>query len=392
LSFRALYFLTYIISTYIRIRLKPVMRRIYNDIIDNIIALRIAIAFAILVVVFFIGSVGYHLIEDMGFFEGFYMTFITITTIGFAEMKTLSMGGRIFTMILFVMGIGVISYIASQTTQLIFESEIFRRRAMKKELEKMDQHYILAGYGRIGHRIAEVLKQADIPIVVIENRESSIQRLQDDKLLYVEGDAQNESVLKEAGIERSKGLICTLSSDQDNVFVTLVARELNSDIFILVRTNQHQNTRKILRAGANKVISPYEIGADRMANVILRPNVDQFMDRILGGTSQDHVFDEVKISEGSELAGKTLAEAQIRQKYFVVIIAIIPANKEKIRFNPGSDDKINVGDSLIVLGDIQRIRKLREEGCKDFRTLKERVSKHDFMNQVNSQQSNPQSA
>jgi voltage-gated potassium channel len=327
----------------------------------------------------------------MGFFEGFYMTFITITTIGFAEMKSLSVGGRIFTMLLFVMGIGVISYIASQTTQLIFESEIFRKRAMKKQLEKMDQHYILAGYGRIGHRIAEVLKRAEIPIVVIENRDSSIRRLQEDKMLYVEGDAQDEAVLKDAGIQRAKGLICTLSSDQDNVFVTLVGRELNQDIFILVRTNQHQNTKKILRAGANKVISPYEIGADRMANVILRPNVDQFMDRILGGASQDHVFDEVKIFEGSELAGKTLSEAKIRQKYFVVIIAIIPESKEKIRFNPGSDDKISVGDSLIVLGDIQRIKQLREEGCKDFRTLKERVSKHNFIKHINSQQRNTQS-
>lgn len=367
------------------------MNRFYNDVIDNIIALRIAIALSILVIVFFVGSLGYHFIEGMRFFDGFYMTFITITTIGFTELTELSEAGRILTMVVFVMGIGVISYIASQTTQLIFESEIFRRRAMKKQLDRMEQHYIVAGYGRIGHRIAEVLQDADIPIVVIENRESSIERIREDKLLYVEGDAQNESILKEAGIERAKGLICTLSRDQDNVFVTLISRELNPDIFILVRTNEHQNTKKILRAGANKVISPYEIGADRMANVILRPHVDQFMDRILGGTTQDHVFDEVKVFEGSDLAGKTLSEAQIRQKYFVVIIAIIADNKDNIRFNPGSDDKISVGDSLIVLGDVERIKHLREEGCEDFRTLEERVSKHNFMKHVNSQQSDIQS-
>lgn len=364
------------------------MDRFYNDIIDNIIAFRIAIALCILIIVFLIGSSGYHFIEDMGFFDGLYMTFITITTIGFTELTDLSTAGRVFTMVIFVLGIGVISYIASQTTQLIFESEIFRRRAMKKQLEKMEQHYIVAGYGRIGHRIAEVLQDAHIPIVVIENRQSSIERIRNDKLLYVEGDAQDESVLKEAGIERAKGLICTLSRDQDNVFVTLIGRELNPEIFILVRTNEHQNTKKILRAGANKVISPYEIGADRMANVILRPNVDQFMDRILGGTTQDHVFDEVKIFEGSELAGKTLSEAQIRQKYFVVIIAIIPEDKDDILFNPGRDDVISVGDSLIVLGDVERIKHLREEGCEDFRTLEERVSKHDFMKHINSHQSN----
>lgn len=364
------------------------MNRFYNNIIENIIALRIAIALSILLFVFLIGSIGYHIVEGMALFDGFYMTFITITTIGFSEIKNLTTAGRILTMVVFVMGIGVISYIASQTTQLIFESEIFRKRAMKKQLERMEQHYIVAGYGRIGHRIAEVLKNADIPIVVVENRESSIERIKEDKLLYVEGDAQDENVLLEAGIERAKGLICTLSRDQDNVFVTLIGRELNPDIFILVRTNQHQNTKKILRAGANKVISPYEIGADRMANVILRPHVDKFMDRIVGGATQDHVFDEVKVFEGSDLAGKTLSEAEIRQKYFVVIIAIIPHDSENIRFNPGSDDKITVGDSLIVLGDVDRIKHLREEGCKDFRTLEERVSKHDFMKHMDSQRSN----
>ncbi|PAU95164.1 potassium transporter TrkA [Aliifodinibius salipaludis] len=368
------------------------MFRFYDDIIDSIIVVRITIAISILVVVFIVGSLGYHFIEGMQFFDGFYMTFITITTIGFAELTNLSQGGRILTMVLFVMGIGVISYIASQTTQLIFESEIFRLRAMKKQLKKMERHYIIAGYGRIGHRIAEVLQDANISVVVIDNRESSIERIKDDKLLYVDGDAQDEDVLKEAGIERAKGLVCTLSRDQDNVFTTLIARELNPELFILVRTNHHHNTKKIKRAGADKVISPYEIGADRMANVILRPNVDQFMDQILGGTTQDHVFDEVKIFEGSDLADKTLAEAQIRQKYFVVIIAIIPEDQQNIRFNPGSDDKISVGDSLIVLGDIERIKHLREEGCEDFRTLEERVSNYDFINEINTSEKNIQSA
>ncbi|MFH5831411.1 potassium channel family protein [Halalkalibaculum sp. DA3122] len=356
------------------------MRNIYNDIINNIVAFRILGATGILCIIFLVGSAGYHLIEGMDFFDGFYMTFITITTIGFSELQNLSNAGRVHTMALFVMGIGVISYIASQTTQLIFESEIFRKRAMKKQLEKMENHYIICGYGRIGHRIGQVLRDADIPIVVVENRDTSIDRIKEDRLLYVEGNAQEENVLIEAGIERAKGLICTLSRDQDNVFVTLIARELNEDIFILVRTNQRSNTKKILRSGANKVISPYEVGADRMANVILRPHVDQFMDKILGGTTQDHIFDEVKVFEGSDLAGKTLSEARIREKYFVVIIAIIPeGDASRIKFNPGSSDSIEVGDSLVVLGDVDRIEQLRESGCDDTRTLEERVSRHDYI-------------
>ena len=353
-----------------------------NNFIDNIISLRIVIASGILAFIFGFGTLGYHFIEQMSFFDGFYMTFITITTIGFSELKNLSDMGRILTMFLFVMGIGVISYIASQTTQLLFESELFRKRTMEKQLRKMQNHYIVCGYGRIGHRIAQVLKEANIPIVVVENRGTSIERIKEDNLLYVEGNAQEESVLKEAGVESAKGLICTLSRDQDNVFVTLIARELNEDIFILVRTNERKNSKKILRSGANKVLSPYEIGAERMANVILRPHVDQFMDRILGGATQDHVFDEVTIFEGAELAGKTLSEAGIRQKYFVVIIAIVPPDRNQIRFNPGSDDKINVGDSLIVLGDISRIKELRENGCNDFRSLSERVSKHNFLRDI----------
>lgn len=366
----------------------PVMKKLFNNIVDNILAKRIAIATGILLIVFFIGSLGYHHIEGVGYFEGFYETFITITTIGYSELKDISRAGRVLTMVVFVVGIGVISYIASQTTQLIFESEIFKQRAMRKQLEKIEDHYIVAGYGRIGHRIAEDLEEANIPLVIVENRDSSIERIEDEGLIYVDGNAQNEDVLREAGINRARGLVCALSSDQDNVFVTLVARELNTEIFILVRTNEHNNTKKILRAGANKVISPYEVGADRMANVILRPHVDQFMDRIRTDEGQDHIFDEVKISDGSELAGKTLAEADIRQDFFVVIIAIISDDNGSIQFNPGSNDELSMGDSLIVLGDVSRIKHLREEGCKDYRTLEERVSKHDFMKHVNFQRSN----
>lgn len=358
------------------------MRGFYSDFFNDIITLRITVALSILIVVFILGSVGYHLVEGMAFFDGFYMTFITITTIGFAELQNLSNSGRVLTMLLFVMGIGVISYIASQSTQLLFESKLFRKRAMRKQLRKMENHYIICGYGRIGHRIAEVLSQARIPLVVVENREGGIKRIRDDGLLYVAGDAQEEETLRQAGIRRAKGLICALSRDQDNVFVTLIAREISDELFILVRTNEHKNMKKIMRAGANKVISPYEIGADRMANVILRPHVDQFINSILGGATQDHVFDEIKIFEGSELAGKTLSEARIRQKYFVVVIAIAPADGEEVLFNPGSEDRIHVGDSLIVLGDVDRIRKLKEEGCKDHRSLAERASGHDLLSEI----------
>ncbi len=348
------------------------MRGFYSYSVENPAVVRISTATAVLFIIFIIGSVGYQYLEEMSWFEGFYMTFITISTIGFSELKKLSVEGRLFTIIVFVMGIGVISYIASQTTQLLFESKLFFKRAMRKQLQKMEDHYIICGYGRIGHRIAEDLKVADLPLVIVENRDSSIERIKRDKLTYVEGDAQDEESLLDAGIMKAKALICTLSSDQDNVFTTLLARELRPDIFILVRTNEKKNRRKILRAGANKVISPYDIGADRMANVILRPNVDQFIEKMTRGDQQDHTFEEVLIGEDSAISGKTLAEINVRSIYSVLIIAILPKDSG-MNFNPGSNTIINSGDSMIILGDPGKIQKFRTEVCKDFRSLSERA-------------------
>lgn len=346
---------------------------------DNPGLKNIVTASFIMLIIFTLGSTGYHFIEDMTWFEGLYMTFITISTIGFTELQTLSNEGRVFTMMIFVTGIGVISYIASQTTQLIFEGEIFYKRAMQKRLEKMEQHYIICGYGRIGHRIAEVLKDAGLPLVVVENRASSIERLKNDKMPFIEGDAEDESTLLSAGIKKAQSLICTLSSDQDNVFTTLLARDLNPDLFILVRTNENANRNRVLRAGADKVISPYEIGADRMANVILRPHVDEFVDSITKYTMQDHTFDEALIVEGSVLDGKSLAQINLRTQYGVLIIAIIP-NGGTIQFNPDSSSQINVGDSLILIGDLKQIDKFRREVCNDTRPLAERTRNAEKIN------------
>lgn len=348
------------------------MQRVFNLQAEKKATLKIGIAFLVLISIFIFGSIGYHLIENFSWFEGFYMTFITISTIGFTEIRNLSVEGRIFTVVVFIMGIGVISYIASQSTQLLFESELFFKRAMEKQLEKMENHYIICGYGRIGHRIAQDLKDADLPVVIVENRQSSIERIQRDKLAYVDGDAQDEESLLKAGIIEAKGLICTLSSDQDNVFTTLLARELRPDIFILVRTNETKNQRKILRAGANKVVSPYDIGADRMANVILRPNVDQFLDKMTRNEDQDHTFEEVMVAPDSVLTNKSLAEINLRSKYSVLIIAIIK-NEGAVNFNPSSETVIEAGNSMIILGDPSKIKDFRIEVCKDTRTLSERA-------------------
>ena len=348
------------------------LKKLQKYSVENAATIRIMLATGFLGMVFLLGSVGYHLIEDISLFDGFYMTFITITTIGFREVINLSLEGRILTVVVFVLGIGVITYIASQTTQLIFESELFFERVMNKRIQKMKDHYIVCGYGRIGHRIAQDLRQADLPVVVVENRESSIDRLKRDQFDYVAGNAQDEDSLISAGIKDAKALICSLSSDQDNVFTTLVAREIRPDIFILVRTNENKNRRKVLKAGADKVISPYEIGADRMANVILRPNVDKFLEKMTSGDHQDHTFEEVQISDQSDVIGKSLVDINVRNKYSVLIIAIISENGS-IDFNPGGNTVLYDGDSLIVLGDQDKIDFFRETVCQDDRSMSERA-------------------
>ena len=345
---------------------------LYSSIVQNRASKHIVIASLLLFFIFVFGTIGYHYIEGMNFFDGLYMTFITISTIGFTEIKSLSVAGRIFTMAIFVMGIGIISYIASQTTQLLFESELFLSRAMKKKLQKLNEHYIICGYGRIGHRIAHVLSDAGLPIVIVENRDFSIDRIENDNFLYVKGNAQEEQALLEAGITHAKALICSLSSDQDNVFTTLLARDLNPDLYVMVRANENTNRKRILRAGADKVISPYDIGADRMANVILRPKVEQFIDKMTHHDEQDHTFDEVMVHEGAALAGNTLAGIDLRSKYNLLIIAIIPT-EGRIKFNPKSDTIIEVGDTLVTLGESKMITSFREEMCHDNRSYAERA-------------------
>ncbi len=347
--------------------------QLYSKLVENPALKNIGIATCLMLIIFLIGTLGYHYIEEMSFFDGLYMTFITISTIGFTEIHKLSIVGRIFTMGIFVVGIGVISYIATQTTQLLFESELFLSRAMKKKLDQLNDHYIVCGYGRIGHRIAKVLQDADLDVVIIENSDDSIQQIEHDHHLYVKGNAQEEETLLEAGLTRAKALVCTLSNDSDNVFTTLLARDLCNDIYILVRSNENVNRSRILRAGADKVISPYDIGADRMANVILRPRVEQFIEKMTHDDEQDHTFDEVLVNEGSPMANKNLLEVNIRSKYQVLVIAIIP-NEGKIIFNPKSTQTILPGDSLVILGELGTINNFREEMCMDKRSLAERAN------------------
>lgn len=323
----------------------------------------LVIASAFLIGLLGIGMLGYSYIEDWTLSDGLFMTFITLTTIGFGEVHELSDAGRILTILIGLSGIGTVAFIATRSAQILLTGQRLKQRHLMQTINKLSDHYVLCGYGRIGKRIADDLRRNGVPFVVIETDDSKIEWLKNSNVMYVDGDAEEEESLEAAGVARARGIILTLPEDSVNVFVTLIAREINPDIFILARTNKHGNMRKLLRAGADKVVSPYEIGADRMAQVILRPTVDRFMEKVLHTEALNLDMEEVMVNKGSALAGKSLAESNLRKNFDAIVVSIMDGKTLEMKFNPDANDCINAGDTLIVLGSREMIGKLRKDGC-----------------------------
>ena len=323
----------------------------------------IALASLLLFVLLVVGTIGYVLIEGWSLMDGLYMTFITLTTIGFREVDTLSNGGRLFTITIGLIGIGSVAFIATRSVQYLVNTQYLRERRMKRRIDDLKDHYVLVGYGRVAQRIANDLSRAGRPFVVIDRSGEAVEALEAKHLLYVRGDAEEEETIVEAGIGDARGMILTLPEDSANVFVTLMARELNPDLFILARTNNLRNQRKLLHAGANKVLSPDEIGADRMAQVILRPHVDRFMEQVLRTGALGLQMEEVRIRDGAPLAGKSLAESNFRQQFDAVVVAVIDEESGNMQFNPSAETRLKPGDVLIVLGSQDMISRLETVGC-----------------------------
>ena len=323
----------------------------------------ILLASLALLVLFVVGTSGYAVIEGWTWMDGLYMTFITLSTIGFQEIHTLSDTGRLFTLGLGITGIGLLTFVVARAAQLLLASERLRERRIMKRIDELSDHYVICGYGRVGQRLAEDLEQAKRPFVVVDMADKEIARLREEQHLHVQGNAEEEETLQDAGIERARGLILALPEDSSNVFVALTARELNPDLFILARTVDHDNRSKLLNAGVDKVIAPSEVGADRMAQVVLRPNVDEFMEQVLHAGALTLQIDEVKVHPSAPLAGQTLAESNFRQQFEAIVIGIIDAETGKMTFNPSPSERIQAGDILIVLGDSAPITTLREKIC-----------------------------
>ena len=306
---------------------------------------------ALLVGLLVAGSLGFVWLEGWNFFDALYMTVTTLSTVGYGEIHPLTRLGRLYNMVLILGGMGVLFYIVGSLARVLLEGElqaVFGRRKLIKHIKRLKNHYLLCGFGRIGEIIARQLKDRGLALVVIESDPALLAHLEASGYYFISGDATREEVLIEAGIERAKGLISVVSSDAANVYVVLTARSLNPQLFIVARGEEEGSEKKLLRAGADKVESPYRMGGQKMAQTIMRPTVVTFMELAMK-EGVDWTMEEIAVGQASALLGVPLADSGIRQKLNLILVAIKREDGEML-FNPSHETPILAGDTLIALG------------------------------------------
>lgn len=320
---------------------------------------KLQVGLTIILAIILIGTMGYHLIEGWSFFDSLYMTIITISTTGFKEFRPLSVPGMVLTIALIISGVLALAYTGGRGIQLLVESQILRRRRMLKKLEEISDHYIVCGFGRMGSQIAEHLLENKLKFVVVENEPHNVEKLNSLSYLFVDGDATDDDALILAGVKRAKGLVAVLATDAENVFTTLSARELNPKIFIVARAIDEGTEGKLKKAGAHRVVKPYELGGNRMVQLLLRPGVTDFIEGIARDIDVDISLEQIKVCEGSKLVGLTLAESPIRSELNIIIIAI-DKSIGKFVYNPQSSTKIEAEDKLIAIGQVENLNNLNK--------------------------------
>lgn len=319
---------------------------------------RVLFGLFILASIIALGAIGYAFIEGWSFFDSLYMTVITITTVGYNEIHPLSTGGRLFSIFLIVGGVGGALYTLTGIIQYMAEGSIITnwgRRRMKNRIAQLKEHFIICGFGRVGEEVASIFKEEDVPFIVIDNRPECIAHAEQAGYLFLEGDATHDEVLKEAGIEHARGLVASLGSDADNTYITLSARGLYPSLFITVRASEAEAETKLKRAGADRIVSVTSIGARRMAMLALRPAVTDFLDTISRRRGPELQLENVVVEKDSTLAGLSVADVRQCSKSNVLALT---RKTGRILANPSGEEKIDVGDSLIIMGTNEQLTSL----------------------------------
>lgn len=321
---------------------------------------RLVIAFTLLVGVIAVGTAGYVVIEGWSWFDAFYATVTTVTTVGGGEPAKPGIGGKWWTIAVVAIGFGVLTYTLLALVAYVIEGHLeaaFEERRMRRRVARMQNHFIVCGFGRVGREIAREFAEENMPVVVIDSDEPSLGRAAAEGFVVVHGDAADVETLKTAGIEKARGLVTAVDSDAANIYVTLSARVLRPEIFIVARANAGDAEPKLRLAGANRVVSPYTIGGRRLASLAMRPTAVEFVDTVLSANNSELMLEDFTIHNGSRWAGKTLS-ALIADEDEALVLALKRAGS--MLFRPAPDTMLNAGDELVAAGPPHAIHALEQ--------------------------------
>ncbi len=318
---------------------------------------------AALVVVLVVGTLGYVIIEGWSVFEAFYMVVITLSTVGFREVREISDAGRVFTILLILGGVSILAYAVATLIEFIVSGQLsgmYRRRAVRREIAALSGHFIICGYGRVGESVAREFAANGASFVVIDNDPAAAEHLDQAGYLHLLGDAADDEVLEEAGIQKARGLVAAVDSDADNTFVILSARVLRPDMLIVGRANSEESLRKVRKAGADHVISPYSIGGKKMATLMLKPLVHDYLEVVSGGGEIEFRLEEFALNDTCEIVGKSIAELEIRKRTGATILAVRHGDSGLFDTNPSPEITLDDGDVVIAIGTPADIANLEE--------------------------------
>lgn len=317
------------------------------------------IALAILVALA-AGTAGFTLIENYPPFDAFYMTLITITTVGYQEVRPLHAAGRVFNSCLMIYGVTVMFFAIGAMTQAVLEMElpeVFGRRRVRRMIDKLNDHYIVCGYGRVGRAAAFELQRAGMPTVVVDRNPERVERAVRTGVLGVNADSTRDETLLEAGVTRARGIVAALATDADNLFVILSARNLNPRLKVAARVGEEEAEEKLRRAGADVVFAPYSSAGHQLALSLLRPHVVQFLDVATRSIGLDVSIEQVRVTAASEFVSRSLKQLQVRRELGVIVLAIRKADGQ-MQFNPPAEAVVEADDYLIVMGEQENLRRL----------------------------------
>lgn len=307
------------------------------------------------------GTAGFHYIEGWPWFDGFYMVVTTLTTIGYQEVHPLSQAGRVFNVFIILSGVSLVFLFIGALTKALLEFEFqtfLGRRRMEREIGQLTGHYILCGAGRVGRSVARELARRPVPFVFIEQSEAKAQRYVSEDWLLQIGDATQEATLRQARIEYAAGLVAATTTDASNLYIVLTARGLNPGLKIIARASEEDAEKHLRTAGADAVVSPYLFAGQRIAQSFLRPHVVSFLDTATTQLGMDLEIGEICVGQNSRFAGMTIESSRVRQERGVIVLAVKRA--DGMRFNPAPDDRIEVGDYLIAMGEPAQLRQLEK--------------------------------